>query len=722
MHNYAGTTAQQDTRFSDKRKKLMKTMKFAEGLERKVDMTKVNVDSLKPWIAQRINDLLGMEDDVVVEFVYNQLEERHPDAKKMQINLTCAQENVTGIPNQFLEQKKNEIKQRQEEQERLKEVVKKKEEQIKEQLARERREVEKQEKEEAKLLTEERAGKEMIKKKLNLSLIKEMHHLLMLIGRLKLSRSLNLMVKMMILYLVFQKLKEKKKFPVKILQIKKKIGLKKDPQRDVIVGTEKGGDVLILGTEDTEDDLGQQIEADPQFHALGLVFWTSLPTRKKPRSSSEESSSSSEEDGKPRAQADVSSLKSGVQKRRNYRKHEDESGKDSSSSSSDDSSDDERSTQQVNGRGREEDVDLHLLDIPGQAQTYTITIKATKSVAYLTHQIGDSPLRLPKEINIHYLHLPKKKCFLLLRLLCQLKRKESPQKSGSEDESSSESEREPSPPPKGKPTKSKVSRSPPPKKVPSKKDSSSSDSDSEEESDDSGPIDCHLEVQQRKQIKSFLTQTEKDTENTAAIREKIERIIRTSPRKVKKRSPSPKEGSGRKASSTPSPSEVVKIFPLCIQAEAKSCHPDNPLLKKSSKQSSVSPKARSKPSRRPPSASSSGSSSSSEEEVKEKTDVKKETRLASRINRSVSPPSQRNVPPSKRLDSFLDLEEENLVMRRGASVSEDSDDGSKKKKKKKEKKHKKHKKHRKHKHRKESSERQEKGEELERLEKKHYSQ
>ena len=33
-----GTTAQQDTRFSDKKKKLMKTMKFAEGLDQKVDI------------------------------------------------------------------------------------------------------------------------------------------------------------------------------------------------------------------------------------------------------------------------------------------------------------------------------------------------------------------------------------------------------------------------------------------------------------------------------------------------------------------------------------------------------------------------------------------------------------------------------------------------------------------------------------------------------------
>lgn len=39
-------------------------------------MSKVNIDTIKPWIAQRVTDLLGLEDDVVVEFVYNQLEEK----------------------------------------------------------------------------------------------------------------------------------------------------------------------------------------------------------------------------------------------------------------------------------------------------------------------------------------------------------------------------------------------------------------------------------------------------------------------------------------------------------------------------------------------------------------------------------------------------------------------------------------------------------------------
>lgn len=39
-------------------------------------MNKVNVETLKPWISQRITELLGIEDDVLVEFVYNQLEEK----------------------------------------------------------------------------------------------------------------------------------------------------------------------------------------------------------------------------------------------------------------------------------------------------------------------------------------------------------------------------------------------------------------------------------------------------------------------------------------------------------------------------------------------------------------------------------------------------------------------------------------------------------------------
>lgn len=39
-------------------------------------MTKVKLDTIKPWITSKITELLGgMEDDVVVEYVFNQLEQ-----------------------------------------------------------------------------------------------------------------------------------------------------------------------------------------------------------------------------------------------------------------------------------------------------------------------------------------------------------------------------------------------------------------------------------------------------------------------------------------------------------------------------------------------------------------------------------------------------------------------------------------------------------------------
>jgi serine/arginine repetitive matrix protein 1 len=39
-------------------------------------MLKVNLDVIKPWITRRLEELLGLEDDVVIEFVFNQLDEK----------------------------------------------------------------------------------------------------------------------------------------------------------------------------------------------------------------------------------------------------------------------------------------------------------------------------------------------------------------------------------------------------------------------------------------------------------------------------------------------------------------------------------------------------------------------------------------------------------------------------------------------------------------------
>nr|XP_009861959.1 serine/arginine repetitive matrix protein 1-like [Ciona intestinalis] len=142
---FRGTSTDQDNRFANKQKKLLKSMKFADGLGVKVDMRKIQLDTIKPWISKRITEMLGFEDDVVIAFVYNSLEEQFPDPKVLQINLTgflngknsriflgelwehlaSAQDNDMGIPQVFLEEKKEEIRKRQielEEMEKLKEV------------------------------------------------------------------------------------------------------------------------------------------------------------------------------------------------------------------------------------------------------------------------------------------------------------------------------------------------------------------------------------------------------------------------------------------------------------------------------------------------------------------------------------------------------------------------------------------------------------------------
>lgn len=49
-------------------------MKFSDNLNQKVDTKLVKLDVLRPWVVKRITTILGMEDEVVVEYIFNQLE------------------------------------------------------------------------------------------------------------------------------------------------------------------------------------------------------------------------------------------------------------------------------------------------------------------------------------------------------------------------------------------------------------------------------------------------------------------------------------------------------------------------------------------------------------------------------------------------------------------------------------------------------------------------
>lgn len=149
---FRGTSADQDTRFSNKQAKLMKSQKFAPELENLVDITKVKMDVMKPWIANRATELLGFEDEVLINFIYGLLEGKVVNGKEIQIQLTgfmekntgkfmkelwtlllSAEKNASGVPQQFLDAKEEEVKKKKAESDReTHEIQKRKEKEARE--------------------------------------------------------------------------------------------------------------------------------------------------------------------------------------------------------------------------------------------------------------------------------------------------------------------------------------------------------------------------------------------------------------------------------------------------------------------------------------------------------------------------------------------------------------------------------------------------------------
>ncbi|KAL3850644.1 hypothetical protein ACJIZ3_012526 [Penstemon smallii] len=142
-----GTSADQDTRFSNKQAKLLKSQKFAPELENLVDMTKVKLDVMKPWIAKRVTELIGFEDEVLINFIYGLLEGKAVNGKQIQISLTgfmerntgkfmkelwllllSAQQNMSGVPQQFLDAKEEETKKKMAETDRIADEIRRKKE------------------------------------------------------------------------------------------------------------------------------------------------------------------------------------------------------------------------------------------------------------------------------------------------------------------------------------------------------------------------------------------------------------------------------------------------------------------------------------------------------------------------------------------------------------------------------------------------------------------
>lgn len=80
---FRGTSSDQDNRFANKQKKLLKGLNFSPICNTKLNMSKIDVEALKPWIEGKIKDVLEKDDDILSASIFEHLAEKEPDAKNI---------------------------------------------------------------------------------------------------------------------------------------------------------------------------------------------------------------------------------------------------------------------------------------------------------------------------------------------------------------------------------------------------------------------------------------------------------------------------------------------------------------------------------------------------------------------------------------------------------------------------------------------------------------
>eukprot|EP00894_Picocystis_sp_ML_P004096 jgi/Pico_ML_1/54613/g505.t1 len=70
-----GTTTAGDGRFADKESRMMKRSKFPKEFAQPVDVSRVQLDRMERWVHQRLEQLMGEEDEVLTAYVRTLLEQ-----------------------------------------------------------------------------------------------------------------------------------------------------------------------------------------------------------------------------------------------------------------------------------------------------------------------------------------------------------------------------------------------------------------------------------------------------------------------------------------------------------------------------------------------------------------------------------------------------------------------------------------------------------------------
>lgn len=140
-----GSMTINDGRFENKTKKMINKIIFPVELGKRVNMQKINFKTFKYWISEKIQNILGIEDEILVDMIFNELEkQQYPDPRVIYIQLIpflerhvrkfmvdlwvlliSAQKNSIGVPQEIINKAKEENKRKHMEENRYSKILKK---------------------------------------------------------------------------------------------------------------------------------------------------------------------------------------------------------------------------------------------------------------------------------------------------------------------------------------------------------------------------------------------------------------------------------------------------------------------------------------------------------------------------------------------------------------------------------------------------------------------
>jgi serine/arginine repetitive matrix protein 1 len=87
---FHGTTHDQDSRYKNKDKKILDSMKFPTEFNMKVNLDKVELKVIRPWVENKMIEILGFDDEFCTNYTMSMLENKTEvlDPRKMQMYLS----------------------------------------------------------------------------------------------------------------------------------------------------------------------------------------------------------------------------------------------------------------------------------------------------------------------------------------------------------------------------------------------------------------------------------------------------------------------------------------------------------------------------------------------------------------------------------------------------------------------------------------------------------